>query len=94
MKNFQNIPINVYNQDQLDTIFEEDKSVQTKQHVIDQSIIKKIRNKWGALTTFSRISGANRISISLPQGTLNVLDNLFILISKNLLKLEVKRGLI
>ena len=69
MKNYQNIPINVYSQDQMDSIFEEGKFVQAKQHVIDQSVIKKIRNKWGALTTFSRISGANRISISLPQGT-------------------------
>merc|ERR1712223_576457 len=34
---------------------------------VDKSIVEKIRHKWGALTTFSRISDANRISISLPQ---------------------------
>ena len=34
----------------------------------DKSLTEIIRKRWGALTTFSRISGANRISISLPQG--------------------------
>ena len=37
----------------------------------DESVAKIIRKRWGALTSFSRISGANRISISLPQGMHN-----------------------
>ena len=72
MRNSQDVHINVYKGDQLDPIFEGEQHFQTKKQVFDQSVIQKIRNTWGALTTFSRISSANRISISLPQGKLNL----------------------
>ena len=66
--NYQDVHINVYKGDQLNSIFEDEQQFQTKKHIFDQSVIEKIRNTWGALTTFSRISSANRISITLPQG--------------------------
>ena len=66
--NYQDVRINVYKGDQLNSIFEDEQQFQTKKHIFDQSVIQKIRKTWGALTTFSRISSANRISISLPQG--------------------------
>ena len=66
--NYQDVRINVYKGDQLNSIFEDEQQFQTKKHIFDQSVIQKIRKTWGALTTFSRISSANRISITLPQG--------------------------
>ena len=68
LKNYQDVHINVYKGDQLNSIFEDKQQFQTKKHIFDQSVIQKIRNTWGAITTFSRISSANRISITLPQG--------------------------
>ena len=71
MKNYQEGPINVHRHNQMDDIFSRSNNELGKhsyQHTEDESIAEIIRNKWGALTTFSRISGANRISISLPQG--------------------------
>ena len=68
LKNYQDVHINVYKGDQLNSIFEDEQQFQTNQHIFDLSVTQKIRNTWGALTTFSRVSSANRISISLPQG--------------------------
>ena len=77
VKNYQGLPITVHDGNDLDPIFEEEHQFQSKQHIFDQLAIKKIRNTWGALTTFSRISGANRISISLPQGILFIYTHLY-----------------
>ena len=68
MKNYQDVHINVYKGDQLNSIFEDEQQFQTKKHIFDQSVIQKIRNTWGALTTFSRISSANRIIVTVSQG--------------------------
>ena len=68
LKNHQTIPINVHIHDQMNELFGTG-SIKN----VDESIVETIRRKWGALTTFSRISDANRISISLPQGMVNLL---------------------
>ena len=68
LKNHQTIPINVHIHNQMNNLFGKG-SIKN----VDESIVEKIRQKWGALTTFSRISDANRISISLPQGKENLL---------------------
>ena len=71
MKNYQDLPINVYHHNHVDNLFRGSNNAfekNSQQNIEDESIAEIIRNKWGALTTFSRISGANRISISLPQG--------------------------
>jgi hypothetical protein len=71
LKNYQDVPINVHQHNQMDNLFGRNNNALEKrshQHSEDESIAEIIRNKWGALTTFSRISGANRISILLPQG--------------------------
>ena len=68
LRNYQDVHIDLYKGDQLNAIFEDEQQFQTKQHIFDRSVIQKIRNTWGALTTFSRVSSANRISISLPTG--------------------------
>ena len=71
LKNHQTIPINVHIHNQMNNLFGKG-SIKN----VDESIVEKIRQKWGALTTFSRISDANRISISLPQGIVNLLIHL------------------
>ena len=82
LKNYQDVPINVHHHNQMDNLFGRSNNA-VEQHSKDESISEIIRNKWGALTTFSRISGANRISISLPQGIkiffveMNLNNNLF-----------------
>ena len=70
LKNYQDIPINVHQHNQMDILFGQNNIALegSSQGHEDESIAEIIRHKWGALTTFSRISGANRISISLPQG--------------------------
>ena len=86
MKNFQDVPINVHQHNQMDNLFGRNNNALEKrshQHSEDESIAEIIRNKWGALTTFSRISGANRISILLPQGMLFQI-NVFFVQSNNL----------
>ena len=68
----ERMAINIHNQNQVKNsntgdIFNMNDAFQGAE-TDDESVAKIIRQKWGALTTFSRISGANRISISLPQG--------------------------
>ena len=75
LKNHQTIPINVHIHNQMSNLFGGGST-----ESVDKSIVEKIRHKWGALTTFSRISDANRISISLPQGMVNLLLHVHLII--------------
>ena len=82
LKNYQNIPIHVHNmfeKDEEDTIYENVYKKSSKFLHPDEIIASMIRLKWGALTTFSRISGANRISILLPQGKIHPLESILML---------------